>query len=224
MSPEIDDDDDDYDDRYKGDFPGDSVNNNNDDGDDEDDDIDDPNDQDDPDEAPVAETDLASNQDAVLPPEPEDDDNRISPLYSASHTAEPQDRGGDTSINKRHDESAEEAIERSIERSLQKVSGNSVGEIPFTTEILHKVSAFITWPVTPPGCDCEDHRSDFNYAFHYYMRGQEEQPRMHVLQNNIIHLDELRLGQMYMYQVKYIYPNGTETAWSQEKVLSTGCT
>ena len=105
----------------------------------------------------------------------------------------------------------------------QKLGGASKSDVQFTAKVLHTINAFITWPATPPGCNCDEHASAIQYVFHLYMRGQEETPQMRHLSTNVVHLEDLDPNARYHYQVKYIFPNRTETAWSQEQNLDTDC-
>ena len=107
--------------------------------------------------------------------------------------------------------------------SQRKLGGPSKSVVQFTAKVLHTINAFITWPATPPGCNCDAHAVDIQYVFHLYMRGQEETPQMRHLSTNVVHLEDLDPNELYHYQVKYIFPNRTETAWSQEQNLDTDC-
>ena len=128
------------------------------------------------------------------------------------------------SKNKRHDnyDVTDAPVDGTMVKS-SKLSSTSKSEVQFAAKVLHTISAFITWPATPPGCNCDEQASLLQYVFHLYMRGQEETPQMRHLRSNVVHLEDLDPNQRYHYQIKYIFPNGTETAWSQEQNLHTDC-
>jgi len=94
--------------------------------------------------------------------------------------------------------------------------------VKFSILVLHRVSAYITWPAMTSSDLCS---GTGDHVIGYRLRYQPvDDVREFVSQNlseNFVLLENLLSGVKYRYHVKYLLENGGETAWSAEGVFDT---
>lgn len=114
------------------------------------------------------------------------------------------------------------AARREFKQHTQLVSGTRLQqEVTFSTIILHRISAYITWSAVPPSDQCNVTKSRvIGYRLRYQPTDNHTEFVSQNLSENVVLLENLQSGK-YRYQVKYLLENGEETAWSVEGIFDT---
>ena len=108
------------------------------------------------------------------------------------------------------------------------LESTSVPSVEFRAKVYRRISAFVTWPSSPPAEACRS--GDAGGVLGYHLRYRAATPRAtggespfvtRHLTENVVLLDGLLADTRYEYQVKYVSASQTEYGWSQLAVFDT---
>jgi hypothetical protein len=117
-------------------------------------------------------------------------------------------------------------------------------EVVFSTLVLHRISAYITWPAMPQSVTTNDIRCSgggetenqainaaaaatdtanlvVGYRLRYHPEDVASEFVARNLSANFVLLENLQANTKYRYQLKYLFNDGSETAWTGDAVFDT---
>lgn len=134
-----------------------------------------------------------------------------------------------------HDPSAYRPAPSSV-TSSSGLPAAANGTVAFRAHVQHRITAYVTWPMTSSSSSCVQAASSSpsvaGYIFRYRAvdddadtgggaTGDDSGYIVRNLAANFVVLDNLVPNARYLYQVRYVFDNASPSAWSQQALLDT---